>query len=220
MKILYNFASRSRPEKLIKVVENIINLSRHDNYAIIVTLDVDDPTVAKREFNDRLKSYRNVFPIYQFSKSKVDAINKNVWIIDDWDIVINVSDDILFVKEGFDVEIINDFRQYFTDLDGCIHYPDGVTQKKLMTMNIFGRKYFDRFGYIYHPDYINLWCDNESMEVAKILSKYVYIEKDLFRHLHPAWGLADTDKQYKYAESTYHIDWETFKKRQFINFGI
>lgn len=222
-KILYSLASRSRPEKLINCIENIINLSRHDNYIILLTLDVDDVTVATKEFNEKLKSYgEKVKPVYQFSKSKIDAINKNTWIITDFDILINFSDDQKFLIEGFDLEIIKDMEEFFPDTDGFLHYPDSHAKHLLPTMSIIGKKYYARFNYIYHPDYVNVYCDNEAMDVAKILGKHQFVDKNIYDHFHPAWGTADTDEQYLKSENpaSYAIDAATYEKRKLNNFGL
>jgi hypothetical protein len=51
-------------------------------------------------------------------------------------------------------------------------------------MCILGKRYYDRFGYIYHPSYKSLWCDNEFTEVAAGLGKHTYFGACLFRHEH------------------------------------
>lgn len=222
-KILYSLASRSRPEKLINCIENITNLSRYGNYIILLTLDVDDITVATKDFNEKLKYYgEKVKTVYQFSKSKIDAINKNTWMIPDFDILVNFSDDQKFLMEGFDLEIIKDMEEFFPDTDGFIHYPDSHAKHLLPTMSIIGKKYYDRFNYIYHPDYVNVYCDNEAMDVAKILGKHQFINKVIFDHFHPAWGMAEMDEQYLKSENpaSYAIDAETYNRRKSINFEL
>lgn len=76
-KILYKFASRNRPEKFFKAVDNIIEMSRSDDYMIMATLDIDDPTMANAVVRDKINSYGSKLKAYYgTSKSKVDAINK------------------------------------------------------------------------------------------------------------------------------------------------
>ena len=81
----------------------------------------------------------------------------------------------------WDVEIIEKMPQ---DLDHVLFYNDGYCGSKLNTMCILGRKYYERFHYIYHPAYKSLWCDNEFMEVADMLGKQTYYNTCLFRHDH------------------------------------
>lgn len=220
-KILYNFCSRSRPTKLINCIENILSLLQHNDFVILITLDVDDQTCANKEFNEKLKSYGDkVKPVYGFSKGKVDAINKNVWMVPDFSILVNVSDDVVFTAKGFDQIILDDFKEQFPNGCGLLHYPDGFVGERQVTMSIMDKSYYDLTGYIYHPDYISLFCDTEAMQVAKMLGKHRYVNKDIFRHNHPAWNAAPMDDQYKHTESFYNTDRDTFFRRQQINFGL
>jgi hypothetical protein len=198
MTVLINFASRSRPLKFIKCLDNIISLAKSENYIILCTLDTDDETMCNEEMIEKIKSYgEKVMPVYGQSKNKIDAINKNIYRIAEWDILINTSDDMVFLKDGFDLEIINDFGD---DLDQFIHYPDG-TQRRTSTLNIVGRTYYDRQNYIYHPDFCSVFCDNFETSKAKYLGKYKFIQKDLFVHEHPVWKKTEWDEQYKKNES-------------------
>jgi hypothetical protein len=222
MKILYNFATRSRPEKFFVVLENITNLSRTEDYSIVVTADIDDKTMFNKEVIKKSKKYPKVKVLYGTSTGKINAINKNVHIFDAFDILVNISDDQLFLMEGFDVEIINDMKEFFPDLDGFLHYPDSHAKHLLPTMSIMGRKYFSRFDYIYHPDYVNVYCDNEAMDVAKILGRHKFIDKNIYDHFHPVWGMAQWDEQYRVSENavSYTKDRETYERRKSNNFYL
>lgn len=221
MKILYNFPSRERPTKLVLAIENIISLAKHDDYIILCTLDVDDKSCANIEFSKRLLSYDKVMPVYGFSKNKIDAVNRDIWMIENWDIMVTQSDDMVWVQEGFDIEIINDILVYAPDTDIFLHYPDGK-QKSTSTLNIVGRKYYNRSNYVYHPDYCNVYCDNEETEKARLLDKYKFIDKNLFEHRHPIWRKTEWDEQYRRNESaeSYEHDRNVFEKRRLINFGV
>ncbi len=167
MKILYNFPSRERKDKLICCIENIMSLARHDDYVIGLTLDIDCPATANREFHNKLLSYgEKVKPVYGFSKGKIDAVNKNVWLYPDADIICNMSDDFVFIKEGFDLDIIAAYADGFT---GLAHFPDGFVNERLCTFTIYDRAYYSRFNYIYFNEYMSVYADNEQHDVAKIL---------------------------------------------------
>ncbi len=218
-KLLYNFASRSRPSKLIACIENILSLSMHYDWEMIITLDVDDTTVSTKSFNDKLLSLdKRIRPVYGFSKSKVDAINKNVWMCQGWDILLNHSDDMMFLEKGFDLDIIGEFY----DFTGLVHFPDQRVNEKLCTYSIMHRKYYDQFGYIYHPDYRNLFCDNEQTCVAKMLGKYKYVDKKILEHQHYRAGYGAPDELMLKTDSweAYEYDSAVFQKRAAINFGI
>ncbi len=221
MKILYKFASRSRPEKFFKCLDNIYINSRHEDFLIMATLDLDDTSMFNEDVINKIKAYPEVYPTFGSSKNKIDAINRDLSLAPDFDIIINMSDDMLFVEEGFDLEIIKDFGN---DLDQLLHYNDGNQKSNCMTMSIMGKAYFDRFGYIYHPSYISLWCDMEAKEAGELLGKHKYMgdEKILFKHFHPSFGLCQYDAQYRATENieVWNKDEETYKIRKQNNFFL
>ena len=106
-------------------------------------------------------------------------------------------------------------------LDKVVHFNDGYTGQKLMTLALMGKPYYDRFGYIYNPEYKSLWCDNEMMQVGKLLDRYEYRDEVLFRHVHYSnmKGL-EMDNLMKRNEAFYHIDKQTFERRRANNFFI
>lgn len=206
MRILYKFASRSRPEKFIQAVENIYVNQRHDDYTILATLDIDDATMNNETMIEKMKRYDKLYPVFSHSANKIEAYNRDMQLAPEWDLGILMSDDMLFVKNGFDREIIQDMEEAFADGDGFLHYSDGNQGANVCTMSILTKKYYDRFGYWYHPSYTSLWCDNEATDVAKNLGRYKYFDKILFRHSHPAWGLGVMDDLYLRNES--RVNWD------------
>lgn len=219
MKILYKFPSRSRPDKLFKCLDNMTAMMRHDNYAIEITADLDDDTMFNPTVTGRIENYKNTRIHYGISTSKVSAINRDMELFQDWDILINMSDDMEFIQSGFDTLILQDYAKFAVG-DVLMHYPDQAAGAALITMAIMDRKYYDRFNYIYNPEYKSLFCDNEQQEVAKLLGRYVFIKRRLFNHNHPAWGLAPVDALMTHTESFHKVDKETFERRKLIKFGI
>lgn len=220
MNILYKFASRSRPERFFKSLKSIGDNAVTSTYVVLCSLDEDDPTMNTLEIMDWFKKYPRIIPLYGYSSTKVHAINRDMGRVQksEWDLLIVMSDDMVFIKPGFDQIIIDDMKAAFPDGDGVLHYHDGNSKgRELMTMSIMGRKFYERFGYIYHPDYISLWCDNEAMDVARSLNKYKYMgdQKVLFNHLHPFHGHVHMhDPQYTITESYYKADESTYRKRK------
>lgn len=218
MKILVNFATRSRPEKFLKAI-NRLNATAH-NLDILVKADLDDETMIGIE--DKLEC-DNVRFAWGYSDSKIHAINRD--ITGDFDILVNFSDDMWPVKVGWD----DDLRLVY-GLEGlklAAHYSDGTdVRDRLITYSIMGRELYDFLGYVYHPSYISLWCDNEFGDVSKILGVYKYLggvthKNVLWKHKHPAWDKdAATDEQYKRTESFYRRDEMNYLQRKADNFGI
>lgn len=219
MRILIKFASRSRPAKFFAALDNIVTNATHHDYIIVVSADYDDLSMFNPEVRDNADKYKNLYMHYGESKSKVDAINRDLEFYTDWDILINMSDDMEFIRHGFDSIIVAEFKRR-ADTDVFLHYPDQAAGSALCTMSIMGRQYFNRFNYIYHPDYKSLWCDNEAQEVSKILRRYVFVKTRLFNHNHPAWGLAPTDALMIHTESFHDEDKATFERRKLKNFYL
>lgn len=210
MKILYKLASRSRPHKLLLTLDNITTMARHDNYEIQVTADVDDASMTA--IRDRVEWFPNTFITYGISHSKIDAINRDMPLFNDWDILINMSDDMEFIRHGFDLEIIKDYKATTGDI--LMHYPDQKAWFAMITMAIMDRKYYERDGYIYNPVYKSLFCDNEQMEVAKMRGRYKYIKKRLFNHNNPMHGLGEKDALHLITLGDFKEDKATFERRK------
>lgn len=218
MKILFKYTTRSRRSNFLRGYDSILNkIVNKEDYHILISVDKDDQSMYPLPVLDGNHTF-----VVGNSKNKIDAINRDLNEFDyDWDILINMSDDMIFSKKGFDdiirAEFYNDFNQY-------LHFNDGNQKSNVCTMHIVGRNYYDRFKYIYHPDYISLWSDVENDIVAKQLGCYKYMGDNvqLFRHLHPAWGLAKQDALSIKTEdrALWVADEITFNKRKRINFGL
>lgn len=219
MRIIFKYPSRSRPEKFFAGLDNILAMAKHDNYLIIPTLDDNDHAITAA-FRAKLAAYGpKVKPIFGRSTSKIHAVNRDM-PTDAWDIVIATSDDMEFTEPGFDMQIIQNMEMLFPDTDGVLHYPDGFAHGDILSLPVIGRKYYDRFGYIYHPSYQSLFCDEEAIAVARSMGKLASLETNLFRHNHPTWGSGKMDAQYKYTEGFHAVDKRTFQRRQQRNFFV
>jgi hypothetical protein len=204
--ICFNFASRNRPEKFISCLDNIRQFISDKDYFVLAKIDDD-----QREIYWKLNNYPEVIPVYGRSINKIHAINRGLEGVK-FDILCNHSDDMFFTRKGFDILI----KEHCTD-DSFIHFPD---QTKLCTYSIMDKIYFSRFNYVYNPAYRNLWCDNEAMEVAKMLGRYKFVDEKILEHRHPANGFATRDMQYRKTEATYWIDKRTFDKRKLKRFDL
>lgn len=203
---LFKFASRGRPERFFTSLDSIVNnISDKDYYHVSCTLDEDDATMNNDTVISRINSYKNVSIAWGKSESKIHAINRDMPDID-WDILFCVSDDLVVDMFGFDVMIAVDMLNWFPDLDGLLHYPDQDAKEHLATIYIAGRKFYDRFGYIYHPKFKSLWCDNLVMDISKLLGKYKFCGCQLFRHLNPAYGYLPKDEMFLRQQADWNHD--------------
>lgn len=223
-KILFVFPSRSRPAALKSSMLSITSrLNKPELSTVLITLDGDD---YHGSTYDEVLFYVQGIKIVKFvgtSKNKIDAINRDILKYNgDYDIVICMSDDMKFITNGFDDIIRSDFELYFPDGDGCLHYPDQNQGSNCMTMNITDKKYFDRFKYIYHPDYVSVECDLENQEVAQMLGRYRYVESRIFDHNHPSFGHTQYDEQYRKTEDieVHEKDKATRRRRKANNYDL
>jgi hypothetical protein len=221
VKIIFNFASRSRPEKFFAALDNIRSLAEGE-YEVIAKLDSDDKTVTNSEVSEKLKQHPEVKVCWGISENKVHAINKGLEGIA-FDIMIVMSDDVLFTEKGFDRRIIQDMQKYFPTTDGCLWYNDGTPNgHRIMTVSIIGRKYFDRTGKVYNEEYFSLYCDDEETRKAKLLGRIQYFPDVIFRHKHWLWDFSRKDElnARNDAPMMYEHDRQVFESREKINFGL
>ena len=178
--IVYKIASRGKKEKFFKTIDSIYAKAKHENFYIIASLENNDPEMQTQDVKAKFGEYKKLCPWFGESNKIVDAINRDIFIV--FDILICMSEDTDVLVEGFDLKIINDFKSKFPDGNGVLHYPDFQDPAFTTTMStpVMGRKYYDRFGYIYYPEYNSIWCTNEATEVAKLLKCYEFINLQLF----------------------------------------
>lgn len=218
MRILVKFPTRERPIRFDKAVHAMIDMQ-----AVRPGWEGEHTSEYLFAIDDDDRSMYQVLPSIRCSKgprvSKIEAVNRGLPGDYAWDIVVLASDDMLCQVQGWDDIIRKDMVEHFPDTDGCLWYPDGH-QNNLCTLPVMGRKYFDRFGYIYHPSYKSLWADNEQHEVADSLGKMRYCNQQLFTHMHPGWGTAKMDRLYQSNNKFEKQDRENFQRRQALGFPV
>lgn len=217
MTICYSFASRSRPERFFQTLDNIIVQSASNDFFIVAKLDEDDMTMndplVKQKIAD---NYPMVIAKWGMSKSKIHAINRDLDNLPHWDIIICLSDDMRFRTPGFD-DII---RQHMpADLDGFLHMYDDYAKDRVCTVSILGRKYYERDGYIYHPDYYSMWSDDEETEKAKLRGRYFVVPGEI-EHLHYTNDRKAVKDELYWRNDTYNKDKVIFEQRKVRNFDL
>jgi len=218
MTICYSFASRSRPQRFFDTLDNIIAMSASNDYFIVAKLDDDDMTMNDSLIKERLLSYPMVIVKWGMSTSKIYAINRDLDNLPPWDIMVCASDDMRFRTIGFD----NIIRQYMpADLDGYVHLMDDYAKDRVCTVDIKGRKYFERRGRkIYVGDYFSMWCDDEETEVAKILGVYILVPDIHLEHLHYTNERKAVKDELYWRNDTYNKDKVIFEQRKARGFDL
>jgi hypothetical protein len=220
MFILIKFPTRSRPDKFFSVLDQYIdNATDINKIGFLITLDTDDVLMNNQAVIARLQTYKNLTYKFGDSKNKIEAINNDINSVNYWDILLLASDDMVPIEKGYDDIIRDDMRKYFSDLDGVLWYNDG-TQDRTNTLSILGKRYYDRFNYIYHPAYISLWCDNEFTDVSIILNKVYKTDRVIIKHVHPNNCGGEYDQLYIKNELYFNQDEETYKQRKKNKFDL
>lgn len=190
MVILIQFPTYGRSEKFLAVFREYLKKSSGNHYLIFnINCDVEDESMNNDYIKLRIQyythNYENVqyFVNYDQDTNKISAINSH---IDNkaFDVVICASDDMVPVVKNWDDIIVDNMIKYFPELDGCLHFNDGNVRDSLITFSIMGKALYDHFGYIYHPDYKALYCDNEFTDCVRSMNKVAYIDQVIVTHQH------------------------------------
>jgi len=219
--ILIKIASRERPEQLLATVRECVRLADSPgDIHYLFSFDSDDASYNNDKFLERIASTLlfNYAVCFGKTTNKIEAINRDIPVMNhlklnhdlSWQILLNLSDDQRPIIKGWD-EII---RKAMPDnLDASLWFRDG--QPRINTMEIIGRNYYERFGYIYHPDFKSFYCDNLATDMALFQGKCIRSGKQLFDHLHPAWNKPNSlpmDDLYRHNQKYWDEDKATYNR--------
>lgn len=220
-RLLIKIPTRSRPEQFFKNLDLYYQkLSGEIPYKFLITCDCDDSTMNNPEIIERFKKYPNLAVNFSNNKSKVEAYNRGIEDEQQFDIVLVASDDLEPIIDHYDALIANEMTTVFPDYDGVLNFNDGHVGGECNTMPVIGKKYYERFKYIYHPDYQSLYCDEELALVSKILRKEKVCDQVIIRHNHPVFGSAQWDALYYRNEQLKARDHAVFHARKSHNFYL
>ena len=171
-------------------------LANSNDYQWITSLDVDDP---------KLNEYDHANPLISNNRSCVDAIN-NAAKVAIGDIFIVVSDDTSCV-EGWDKKLLKELEG---KSDYLLKTDDGI-QDYICTMTVMDRKYYERDGFIYHPDYFHQFADTWLTVLADIRGRLIF-SKLKFPHLHYSYsgGKEIPDQLHRRNDATWMEGQDTF----------
>lgn len=217
MRFVLKYPTRGRPTQFIRMVHRYQSyLSRKNPARFVVSVDEDDQTMRSADVVNFLRRQRNIEVYRGQSKGKIQAVNADMDKLGEYDVLILVSDDMVPLHKGYDMIIEGLMRKHFPNLDGCLHFSDGLNHAGLNTMPIAGRRFFEEQGYIYHPDYIAEFCDDHFQARSEKMGKSVKIPMVLFKH---EWMKATgQDATFRRNQGFWDKDKATFEKHKALGF--
>jgi hypothetical protein len=156
------------------------NALRPSEIEYILSVDNDDPQL--QDYNTAFKYSADVTIRYNDNNSAMQAINV-VAPDSRGNLIVVVSDD-FDCFEGWDEYLLSHLQG---DSDYIVKTSDGYMNSDwLITLPIMDRAYYNRFGYVYHPDYKHMWSDTEMTTVGHMLGKIVDLQNSnaVFKHRH------------------------------------
>ena len=214
LKLLVRMPTRSRPAQALDVLAKYRGMAGTE-ILLEVVVDADDATMAAPDVRRRLDELGCTVTVGNH-KSKIQAVNGGC--VNEWDVLLLASDDMVPIKQGYAVRVLEAMAQYFPQLDGAVYFDDNYAGQKLCTLPIMGRRLYDQFGYVYHPDYMSFFCDNEQTEVLQVTKRLVYVDERLIEHRHFANKAAPVpmDALYQANNVMWNRDKVVYEKRRMM----
>lgn len=218
MKILFKYPTYKRPEwfkQTLKTYYEILS-GKHD-YQFVISLNEDDITMNNDKMRKWMEQFPNLIYFYGIHKNKIAAVNADMDDLE-FDILFLISDDMIPIVKDFDNIIVETMQKHFPNMDGALHFDDGCCGRdRCITLSIMGKKLYDRFGYIYHPDYASFYCDVEFTDEVRRMEKVVYIPQVIVKHEWKGWG-ENRDNVYKRNSILGKPDEATYNRRKAAGF--
>lgn len=211
MKISVIHPSRNRPEQAYNTFRNWTEKAEDlDSIEYILSFDSDQRDIYANTF---INFQHKIVGLNGPNKSAIQAINTAAYI-SYGDLLIVISDD-FDCPEHWDTLLL---QQLAGRKDYVAKTNDGL-QPTLITMPVMDRTYYERYGYVYHPDYLHMFCDQELTAVAIMKGKYIKLPLT-FEHLHYSTGKTAKDALNIKNDHTWGQGEALFNERLKSNFGI
>lgn len=205
--------SRGRPEKSKQTIHKWLNsLIDIHQIELIVSCDLDDT---------KLRDYKDIYSHTIFKENPV-IINKNKSAVDAINYASSIAKGDILIVVSDDTDCFSGWDAILKEVEGKTDFilktQDGI-QPWIITMPIMDRVYYNRFGYIYHPDYLHMFCDTELTCVADITGRKIKSNL-LFPHKHYSVTKEPPDEVNKKSDATWAQGEKLFLERYKRNFDL
>lgn len=200
--------SRGRSGKAYITYSNWIRKAGNkENIEHILSLDVDDLEL------DRYKLlFQNSTILINNNTCAVQATNEAAKVAKG-DILIMLSDD-FDCPESWD-KIIEDA----IETGKLLKVFDG-TQRWIVTLAIMDRKYYEKYGYFYYPEYKHLFVDTDLTHKAELEGRLIFRNDIVFTHNHYTTGRSKKDATTERADATWKQGENLYLRRCKEKFGL
>ena len=167
--------SRGRPDRLETMIRSA--LASTSEAEILIYVDRDDPCLDKYLLLADIPHTRFMVgnPI-----GRGPAINELVAKSDPFDNYVIVSDDITYVRSGWDLEV-QEAMDSFGDGIGCVHLSSENGQKYVNWLCV-SKKWIDTLGWINEPN-LKMFCQDTVVQIlAEALGRIKFIEPKVVHH--------------------------------------
>lgn len=211
-------ASRGRPQRCFDAAIELTSKMTALKFTYIISLDDDDP---------KLPEYKEILPKLPFpyktvsgmSRGACDAMNRGATQLeDDDDLVMIYSEDIVS-PQGWD-KLLQDIAEKIDNEVYYIHISNVQNAQNCAIIPLLSRGFYKKLGYVFYPEYISMYADNELIIVAKKLGILHDVNIPGFSHQHPAWGLNEWDDTYRRSNQSnnYNQGCDLINRRMATNF--
>lgn len=209
--------SRQRPEMALQTKKNWMQNAIHkSSIEYILSIDNNDPTLY--DYNWMFSHEHDTKIKYNNNWSAIEAINV-VAPQSIGNLIVVVSDD-FDCFEGWDEYLLSHLQG---DTDYIVKTSDGYMNSDwLITLPIMDRAYYNRFGYVYHPEYKHMWSDTEMTTVGHMLGKIIDLQNSnaVFKHRHYSINEMQKDAVNEKNDATWNQGKSLFLERFDRNFDL
>lgn len=201
--------TRLRPEKSLATIERWVSQAGCE-IDVVVSLDTDDPLFPLYQ---KLYTTTDHRIIINNNRSAVDAVNNaakeakgDVFIVvsDDFDCPNNWGPQLLKIIHG--------------KTDYVIKVNDGI-QRWIITLPILDRVYYERYNYVYHPDFKHMFVDTYFTHQAEAQGRIIKAEHLDFIHNHYSVRRGKKDAVSYKADSTWNQGKSVYLRLVRENYG-
>lgn len=126
-------------------------------------------------------------------KCYVEAANR-IAKVATGDAMIIAADDVVPCQD-YDVIIEQSFRNFYPTFDGVLKANDLIhtNEETSNTHPVIGRKFYDRFGYVYYPGYFALYADTDLAYACDQVNRMERVPHLVLEHQHHSIGKTPRD---------------------------